>query len=105
MFPIDVVILVALYFRERFAHVTTAILAAFGAFYAGYHYYYHFQVHVLKNALSLPCSTFGLIPGCSETKVLAFGFATIPFMALCAFLSILILAAWAEYHRRHTPTV
>jgi disulfide bond formation protein DsbB len=101
MFPIDIVALVGVYYRERSTHITAAILAAFGTFYAGYHYYYHFQAHVLGNKLSLPCSTFGLVPGCTETPVLVFGFVTIPLMALCAFASILMLCFFAEMSKRN----
>jgi disulfide bond formation protein DsbB len=56
MFPIDIIVLVSLYYKTRTNHVIIGILAAFGTFFAGYHYYYHFRGWVLGEAVSLPCS-------------------------------------------------
>ena len=98
LFPIAIVAFVALWFKTREAHITAAILAAFGLFYAVYHYYYHFQGLVLGNKLSLPCSSGGLLPACTDSPILTFGFITIPFMGILVFSSILILAFFA--HKR-----
>ncbi len=91
MFPIDVVVLVALWHRERFAYITIGILALLGACVATYHYAQHFTEFVLGEKSNLPCSAVGLTPSCAESSVLVFGFATIPFMALCAFTSIVMI--------------
>ncbi|MBX9700150.1 MAG: disulfide bond formation protein B [Acetobacteraceae bacterium] len=56
MFPIDIIVLVSLYYKTRTNHVIISILSAFGTFFAGYHYYYHFRGWVLGEAVSLPCS-------------------------------------------------
>jgi disulfide bond formation protein DsbB len=56
MFPIDIIVLVSLYYRTKTNHVIIGILSAFGTFFAGYHYYYHFRGWVLGEAVSLPCS-------------------------------------------------
>lgn len=96
LFPIPIIALVALWYRAHAAHVTIAILSALGLFYALYHYYYHFQGLVLGNAVSLPCSTGGLLPACTESPILTFGFVTIPLMAALAFLSFLMLSYFAH---------
>jgi disulfide bond formation protein DsbB len=96
LFPIAVVAFVALWFKSREAHITSAILAGSGLFYAVYHYYYHFQGLVLGNKLSLPCSSGGLLPACTDSPILTFGFITIPFMGILVFSSILMLAFFAH---------
>lgn len=89
MFPIEVIIFVALWFGQRYAHVTVAVLAFIGTLFAGYHYWNHFQNLVLGKKVVLPCGEIGLVPSCSEFSFTIFGFMTIPGMALAAFLSIL----------------
>ncbi len=95
LYPVSVITLIALWFRTRETHVTVGILAAFGLWYASYHYYYHFQGFVLGDKLTLPCSYGGLMPACTDSPILVFGFATIPFMGIMVFGSILILSSLA----------
>lgn len=92
LFPIAVIALVAAWYRTREAHVMIGILAALGLFYAVYHYYYHFQGLVLGNVLALPCSSGGLLPACTDSPILTFGFVTIPFMGILVFTNLLLLA-------------
>lgn len=92
LYPVSVITLVALWYKTRETHVTVAILSAFGLWYALYHYYYHFQGFVLGNTLTLPCSYGGLMPACTDSPILVFGFATIPFMGIMVFGSMLMLA-------------
>jgi disulfide bond formation protein DsbB len=99
MFPIDIIVLVSLYYKTRTNHVIMGILSAFGIFFAGYHYYYHFRGWVLGEMVSLPCSVGGLLPACTDNNgVLQFGFVTIPLMALIVFLTIL----WLSYIAHRT---
>lgn len=95
LYPISVITLVALWFRTHETHVTVGILSLFGLWYASYHYYYHFQGFVLGNKLTLPCSYGGLMPACTDSPILVFGFATIPFMGIMVFGSILMLCGLA----------
>lgn len=95
MFPLIAIIGVALYTKERTAHITTGVLATAGLMYATYHYYYHFQGLVLERTLSLPCSSFGLLPSCTDSAILLFGFVTIPLMAVLSFGAILIFVYFA----------
>ena len=94
MFPIDIIVLVSLYYKTKTNHVIIGIFAAFGTFFAGYHYYYHFRGWVLGEIVSLPCSVGGLLPACADNHgILQFGFITIPFMALVIFVTI----GWMSY--------
>lgn len=105
LYPISVITLVALWYRTRETQVTVAILAAFGLWYALYHYYYHFQRFVLGNTLTLPCSYGGLMPACTDSPILVFGFATIPFLGIMVFGSMLILAGLAQASLRHKSPI
>lgn len=96
LYPVSVITLVALWFKTRETHVTVAVLSAFGLWYALYHYYFHFQRFVLGNTLTLPCSYGGLMPACTDSPILIFGFATIPFLGIMVFGSMLLLT-WLAY--------
>jgi disulfide bond formation protein DsbB len=95
LYPVSVISIVSLWFRTRETHITTAILAGFGFYIACYHYYYHFQGYVLGKTLSIPCSFGGLLPACTNSPILVFGFVTIPFMGIMVFGSFLILTWFA----------
>lgn len=100
MFPIDVIALVAIAFREKASHISIGILATIGGLFAAYHYYYHFQIFVLDKTLSLPCDGYGTLPACTSSPIVVFGFITIPFMALVIFLVIVWLVILAAYTQR-----
>lgn len=101
LYPIAVIAPVALWYKTRESHVMVAILSGFGLWYALYHYYYHFQRFVLGNTLTLPCSYGGLMPACTDSPILIFGFATIPFLGIMVFGSFLMLAGFAHVAPRH----
>ena len=96
LYPIEVITLVAVWKKTKEAHITVAILAAIGLFFATYHYYYHFQGFVLGNKLTLPCSYGGLLPACTDSPILVFGFITIPFMGILIF-GLVLLLAWLAH--------
>lgn len=99
MFPIDVIVLISLFYGIRKNHIIILILALFGSFFAGYHYYYHFQWWVLWRIVELPCTVWGLLPACTDNNwVFVFWFLTIPGMALLIFLTIILLSGLA--HRK-----
>lgn len=96
MFPIDIIAIIALLQKNRGVHAMIAALAVLGAGIAGYHYYYHVIGLVLKLPVDLSCAAFGLLPACTESPILIFGFVTIPLMALLVFLAILTLTFFAS---------
>lgn len=101
LFPIAIIALVAAVYRTVEAHIMVGILALLGLFYAVYHYYYHFQGLVLGNKLALPCSSGGLLPACTDSPILTFGFITIPFMGILVFSGLLILALFVYLKARN----
>lgn len=100
LYPVSIIALVALWYRTREAHVTIGILAFLGFLIASYHYYYHFQRFVLGNELSLPCSYGGLLPACTDSPILIFGFATIPFLGIMVFGTLIVIGLLAHRQLR-----
>ncbi len=91
MFPIDIIALLSVSNSIRGNESIIAVLAMIGGLIAAYHYYFHVQVAILGKILEMPCSTLGIVPSCTESPVIVFGFITIPLMALIVFLVILWL--------------
>ncbi len=92
MFPIDAIILWAIYFKKKDIEFLTLLLSLGGGLIAAYHYYFHYQNIVLGNKIDMACSVVGLTPSCTESSILVFGFITIPLMAILAFSAISILS-------------
>lgn len=101
LYPIAIIAPVAFWYRSRGAHIMIALLSALGMWYALYHYYYHFQRFVLGNVLGLPCSYGGLMPACTDSPILIFGFATIPFLSIMVFGTMLVLCVFAHFSLRN----
>lgn len=104
MFPLEFIALWSVFRGIRGNHGSILGLAAFGIFFAGYHYYLHFQSWILKNdvvELGLTsCNTGGILPSCTDPAgVVIWGFLTIPLMALIAFIAIFWLAFLASRTR------
>jgi disulfide bond formation protein DsbB len=62
------------------------LLSFIGGLFAAYHYYLQLAPHAL-----LPCSTVGFSVSCSDRFVMHYGYITLPFMALTAFVINLVL--------------
>jgi disulfide bond formation protein DsbB len=92
MFPIEIVILVSLWTKNKSNHLITCIMASIGILFSVDHYYGHYQKYVAGNPFLLPCSTNPLEPSCTQSPVVTFGFITIPFMALVVFAAIIWLS-------------
>ncbi len=93
LFPIFPISLLALRYKITNVNKIIMLLAGIGLLIAVYHYYYHFNIYVLDNALSMPCDANPLTPSCSSNNdILVFGFITMPFMGILNFLSMILLA-------------
>jgi disulfide bond formation protein DsbB len=92
MYPLAVITLVALVRRglsrtsasQREVTPYALVLSAIGAVVSGYHYIVEWYPTLESNvcAIDVPCTTIWFRE---------FGFVTLPFMALCGFVSIIIL--------------
>ena len=93
MFPIDIIILTSIICKIKKNEIITLILSFIGLVFASVHYWYHYQNVVLGNEVSSGCSIIGIVPSCTNTSVVVWGFFTIPLMATFAFTTII----WLSY--------
>ncbi len=89
MYPIAVILLIAAARRDGKVRVYAATLATIGAAIA----IWHRLIQAYPSLESGSCSAVG--PPCSAPYAMEFGFVTIPYMALSAFLLILALL-WVD---------
>ena len=85
MYPLVIVFFVAYRISDKNVWRYSLPLSAIGAFIAAYHYYLQRAANPL-----VPCSTVGFSVSCSERFVMQYGFITIPWMALSAFVLITV---------------
>jgi len=84
MYPLSVVLLVAALRGDRGVRWYAGPLAAIGALVSTYHY-------LIEWRPSLEGGACGVGPSCADIWFRELGFVTLPFMALCGFLCILVL--------------
>ena len=85
MYPLAVILPIAAFRKDGMARVYAATIALIGAAIAAYHR----LIQAYPTLDSGSCSATG--PSCSSPLLEKFGFVTIPYMALSAFLLILAL--------------
>lgn len=86
MYPLAVMFAIAIWKKDVQVKRYALPLAAIGAPIAAYHY--GLQAYNAISPIASSCSATG--PSCASTPIMTFGFITIPFMALVAFLIIIV---------------
>jgi len=94
MYPLAVILLVAAIRGDRTVRWYVAPLAVVGALVSTYHY-------AIEWRPSLEGGACGIGPSCAAIWFRELGFVTLPFMALCGFLTILALGVTPA--RRRAP--
>jgi disulfide bond formation protein DsbB len=85
MYPLAVILLVAAIRRDRAIRWYAVPLAAIGSAVSVYHYVLEWEPSLETGA----CALTG--PACSFVWFREFGFVTLPFMALCGFVTVIVL--------------
>jgi len=85
MYPISFLSGLALYLKDKKIMNYILLLAIIGLPIAGLHYFGQ-----TSESTSLPCDAIGYSASCSASFFMEFGYITIPFMALSAFILIII---------------
>ena len=86
MYPLPILLGLALIKRDLKFTFYPSMLAIIGACISLYHNYIYY------GGISIfPCEPFGLGVSCTTVLVMEFGYITIPLMALTAFLLIILL--------------
>ena len=88
MYPQVFLFAIAMKIKNKSIIFNSLVLSVIGFLIASYHYL--LQIEFLNNEL-LNCGIVGFTANCSEYFSLAYGYITIPFMALAAFLFLIIL--------------
>ena len=95
MYPIALIALIAAWRKDGYARLYVASLAVIGSGIA----LWHRAMQQWPRLDSGACADVG--PACSAPYIKEFGFVTIPYMALSAFLLIIVLM-WAGYVNSRT---
>lgn len=73
---------------------------------------YHWSIHMISVYGSqaaadglVPCSASDILPSCSQTEVLEYGFITIPFMAITTLALVIILMLFVKNKRGAFDTI
>lgn len=96
MYPLVVVLAVALAKKDRQITDTVLYLAVFGTVISLYHNY----IYYFNNGLNVFCVLGGTGVSCVKRYVFEFGYITIPLMALTAFLVIIVLVIYVKIYER-----
>lgn len=86
MYPLVIILAVALWRRDKNVAYYVLPLSIIGAVIALYHYL--LQMTPLANVTPIECTLYG---PCSEIQAMFFGFVTIPFLSFTAFTLITIM--------------
>lgn len=93
MFPLEIIVLVSLFTKNRLNHILIGVMASLGILLSADHYSDQFEYYVLGNPNLAPCSPIPGEPLCGIAPTITFGFITIPFMAFFVFATII----WLSY--------
>ena len=88
MYPQVFLFAIAMKIKNKSIIFNSLVLSIFGFLIAGYHYLLQLGVF---NSEVFSCDVVGYTASCSEYFSLAYGYITIPFMALTAFLLLIFL--------------
>lgn len=95
MYPQALILAVALWKNERGVAAYVLPMSVIGIFVSSYHYLLQIGVFPAPS-----CSAVGFSVSCAQTYTMAFGYITIPMMALSAFLNIAFFFLAQEIYLR-----
>ncbi len=100
MYPIAVIMSVAILKKDKKAFMYVLPLSIFGSLLAFYHTL--LQAGIIKETL-ISCTIDGAV-SCANKQINWFGFMTIPFMSMVAFLGITAFCGIWYYNQKTTST-
>lgn len=95
MYPLPIILGVSLFKGRKDVESYVKPLSLIGLLIAVYHYYIQINPQPLA-----PCSTVGFSVSCSARFITHFGYITIPFMSLTAFLIVTLLMVIRIYGKK-----
>lgn len=108
IYPMILILGMATILKNRFIKPYVIALATVGLLVSIYHWTIHMiAIYGSQSAADglVPCSTSGILPSCSQTEILEYGFITIPFMAITTLSLIIVLMLFIKNKRSSFDTI
>lgn len=108
IYPMILLLGIAALKKDKFIKPYVIALATAGIFVSLYHWSIHMiSVYGSQAAADglVPCSASDILPSCSQTEVLEYGFITIPFMALTTLALVIVLMLFIKNKRSSFDTI
>lgn len=108
IYPMILLLGMAALLKNRFIKPYIIALATIGLFVSIYHWAVHMvAIYGSQGAADglVPCSASGILPSCSQTEILEYGFITIPFMAITTLSLIIVLMLFIKNKRSSFDTI
>lgn len=99
IYPMILLLGMAVIKSDKYIKPYVITLASAGLLVSVYHWVIHMiAVYGSKAAAEglVPCSTQGILPSCSQTEILEYGFVTIPFMAIVTLFLVITLMLFVK---------
>lgn len=108
IFPMILILGMAAIKNDKLIKPYVIVLATAGIIVSVYHWSIHMISVYGSQATAdglVPCSASEILPSCSQTEVLEYGFITIPFMAITTLALVIILMLFVKNKRSTFDTI
>lgn len=108
IYPMILLLGMATVLKNKFIKPYVIALATIGLLVSIYHWTVHMVATYGSQSAAdglVPCSASGILPSCSQTEILEYGFITIPFMAITTLSLIIVLMLFIKNKRSSFDTI
>lgn len=108
IYPMILLLGMAILRNDKFIKPYIIALASIGLLVSIYHWVIHMVATYGSQASAdglVPCSASEILPSCSQSEILEYGFITIPFMAITTLTFIIILMLFVKNKRSTFDTI
>ncbi|MFZ2152160.1 MAG: disulfide bond formation protein B [Minisyncoccia bacterium] len=108
IYPMILLLGMAAIRKEKLIKPYVIVLAIAGILVSAYHWSIHMiSVYGSQAAADglVPCDATGILPSCSQTEVLEYGFITIPFMAISTLALVIVLMLFIKSKKSTFDTI
>lgn len=108
IYPMILLLGMAAMRNDKFIKPYVIVLATAGILVSIYHWSIHMVSVYGSQATAdglVPCSASDILPSCSQTEILEYGFITIPFMAITTLALVIILMLFVKNKRSTFDTI
>lgn len=108
IYPMILLLGMAAMRNDKFIKPYVIVLATSGILVSIYHWSIHMVSVYGSQATAdglVPCSASDILPSCSQTEILEYGFITIPFMAITTLALVIVLMLFVKNKRSTFDTI